>query len=136
MREFHNNIFDIDKSSFCRDTGRIFPKSVTWYGVIKVDWSFLEKRFPGHWVSWGSLTDLQQKAILDAHHRVEGYQMEFSSSAPNPRGITPEFAFSKPGPLYVDLDSKVLLGWKMVPESNFEVMIIQKPRDKFETPKR
>lgn len=136
MREYHNRIFDIDKAAFCRDTHRIFPDSVTWYDVVRLDWSFLEKRYPGHWVSWGSLTDLQHKAILEAHHRVEGFQTIFSCPEPNPRGITPQYAYTKPGPLYVDLETKTLLGWKMVPGSDFEVMVVQKPRGIFETPKR
>lgn len=136
MREYHNRIFDIDRAAFCRDTGRIFPDAVTWYDVIKLDWSFLTKRYPGNWVSWGSLSDLQQKSILDAHHRVEGYQMDYSCPEPNPRGITPDYAYTKPGPLYVDLETNILLGWKMVPDSDFEIMVVQKPRGKFEAPKR
>lgn len=136
MREYHNRIFDIDRAAFCRETGRVFPDAVTWYGVVRVDWSFLQKRYPGHWVSWGSLTDLQRHAILEAHHKIEGYQMIYSSSDPNPRAITPEYAFTKPGPLYVDLETKTLLGWKIIPNSDFEVMVVQKPRGKFETPRR
>lgn len=135
-REYHNRIFDIDKAAFCRETGRIFPDAFTWYGVIRVDWSFLQKRYPGHWVSWGSLTDLQRKAIIDAHHRIEGYETIYSCPDPNPRAITPEFALTKPGPLYVDLETNTLLGWKMVPDSEFEVMVVQKPRGKFETARR
>lgn len=136
LREYDNRIFDLEKAAFCRVTGRIFPNCVTWYDRIKLDWSFLQKRHPGHWVSWGSLTDEQQRAILDAHHKLEGYQFDFSCPVPSPSNITPEYAVTVPGPLYVDLETKVLMGWKVVPETDFEVLIVTKPRGIFETPKR
>lgn len=135
-REYHNRIFDIDKAAFCRETGRIFPNAITWYNAVVVDWSFLEKRYPGQWVSWGSLTELQQAAIREAHHKIEGYQMELSSPDPNPRNIAKEYAYAIPGPLYVDLETSTLLGWKMIPESEFEVLVVQKPKGIFETPNR
>lgn len=135
-REYHNRIFDIDKAAFCRETGRIFQGALTWYNAVRVDWSFLEKRYPGHWVSWGSLTDLQQKAIQEAHHKIEGFQMEASCPDPNPRNITPEYVYLAPGPLYVDLETKTLMGWKIVPDSEFELLVVQKPKGIFETPKR
>lgn len=136
LRQYDNSIFNMEKAAFCRTTGRIFQNCITWYGVIKVDWNFLKKRHPGNWVSWGSLTDNQQRAIIEAHHKLEGYQMELSSPEPSPNKITPEYAFTIPGPLYVDLETKNLLGWKAVPGTEFEVLILTKPRGLFETPKR
>lgn len=136
LRQYDNRVFDINKAAFCRETGRIFQDCISWYDVVKVDWSFLEKRYPGHWVSWGSLTDTQQRVILEAHHKLEGYQMEKSCPEPAPYKITPEFAYTRPGPLYVDLETKVLMGWKEIPETDFEVLIVTKPRGIFETPRR
>ncbi len=57
LHDYHNQMFDINKAAYCRETGRIFPDSVTWSGAVKVDWGFLQKRFPGQFVSWGRLTE-------------------------------------------------------------------------------
>jgi len=95
--------------------------------TVKVDWTFLQKRYPGIWVSWGSLNSDQQRAISDAHESLEGFQTEVSSPSPAPRAIEPEYAYTKPGPLYVDIQTKVLLGWKVVPGTELEVLIVQKP---------
>lgn len=136
LSQYDNRIFEFRTASFCRETGRIFPKSVTFFDTIHVDWSFLQKRHPGLWVSWGSLSELQQEAIRDAHHSLEGFQTLDSSPTPSPRGIEKEYAFTKPGPLYVDLDTKTLLGWKCVPDSDLEILIVQKPKGIFEIPRR
>lgn len=128
LHQYDNRIFDLTTATYCRETGRIFPKSLTWYGTIHVNWDFLKKRFPGRYVSWGSLTDVQKEAVRSVHDSLEGFQTEYSSSEPAPRAIEPEYAFAKPGPLYVDLESKILLGWKIVPGTNFEVLIVQHPK--------
>lgn len=125
--QYDNRIFSLKKAAFCRDTGRIFQNAVTWYDAIKVDWSFLRKRYPGYYVSWGSLTRDQQQLIRESHDSLEGFQTEFSCPYPLPREITPEYIYTKPGPLYVDFGSKILLGWKVVPGTNLEVLIVQKP---------
>lgn len=128
-------MFDLRRAAYCRETGRIFPNVLTWYNTLNVDWNFLNKRYPGNWVSWGSLSDKQQEYALKAHHQLEGYQMERSSRQPQPRLVEPEYAFSKPGPLYIDLDTNIFLGWKCVPDTDYEVLIVTKPRGKFEAPK-
>lgn len=128
--EYDNRIFDIKKAAFCRETGRIFPNSVTWLNTINVDWTFLKKRYPGNYVSWGSLTASQQEAIKNAHKSIEAYQTLHSSSKTAPSEIEAEYAFAKPGPLYVDIETKTLLGWQCVPDSQFEVLILQKPKKK------
>lgn len=127
-REYDNRIFDIRKASFCRETGRIFQDSVTWYDVIKVDWGFLRKRYPGKYVSWGSLTVEQQSALRDRHGSLDGFQTTHSSKKAAPRAVEPEYALLKPGPLYVDIETGVLLGWKEVPGTEMEVLITQKPK--------
>lgn len=135
MRQFDNRMFDVRKAALCRDTGRLFPHAVSYFETIFVDWTFLEKRYPGAYVSWGSLSDAQKEMIKNNHHTLEGYQTEYSSTKSAPRDIEPEFAYAIPGPLYVDLETKVLLGWKEVPETSLEVLVVQKPKGKFELPK-
>lgn len=127
--DYYNQMFDVTRAALCRDTGRLFPSAVTWYGTLKVDWTFLQKRYPGNFVSWGSLTELQQLKVRDKHGSLEGFQTEFSSPTPSPRAIEPEYAYKKPGPLYVDIDTFVLLGWKQVPDTDLEVLIVQRPHE-------
>lgn len=127
LQQYDNRMYNLKKASYCMETGRIFPNSITWLESIRVDWSFIQKRYKGHYVSWGSLTKDQQDAIRKEHGALSGYNTEYSSSNPLPRLIEPEFAYSKPGPLYVDVNTHILLGWKQVPGTEFEVLIVQKP---------
>jgi hypothetical protein len=127
LHQYDNRIFKLSRAAFCRETGRIFQDCVTWYDTINVDWTFLQKRYPGHYVSWGSLSKELQDSIREAHGSLEGFQTEYSSPTPSPRAVEPEYAYTKPGPLYVDPVTKVLLGWKVVPGTEFEVLIVQKP---------
>jgi hypothetical protein len=128
MHQYDNKIFSIKKAAFCRETGRVFPNAVTWYGQIDVDWTFLQKRYPGSYVSWGSLTEEQQEIIRTAHDSLAGFQTDFSSPYPSPKQLEAKYAFATPGPLYVDVRNKVLLGWKCVPDTDLEVLIVQKPK--------
>lgn len=133
FHQYDNRPFKLRKAAFCRETGRIFPNCVTMFDTIKVDWTFLQKRYPGDYVSWGSLNGDQRKAISDAHEgRLYGFQTEMSSPNPAPRAIEPEYVITTPGPLYVDLQTKVLLGWKVVPETDLEVLVVQKPKKPFQ----
>lgn len=127
LKQYDNRIFKLRRASFCRETGRIFQDSVTWYDTINVDWTFLQKRYPGNYVSWGSLSKELQDSIREAHGTIEGFQTEMSSPNPSPRAIEPDYAYTKPGPLYVDIETGVLLGWKEIPGTEFEVLIVQKP---------
>lgn len=127
MHQYDNRIFEFETAAVCRETGRIFPKVVTWYGVIKLDWTFLQKRYPGKYVSWGSLTEERKEFIKDAHEPLTGYQTEFSSAIPQPKLVEAKYAFAKPGPLYVDIETMVLLGWQCVPDSDLEVLVVRKP---------
>lgn len=124
---YDNPLFDLQKASFCRDTGRIFPHSINWLDCIRVDWNFLQKRHRGHYVSWGSLSQQQQTELRRIHGSLEDYQTQMSSTQPIPRLVEPVFAFTKPGPLYVDVTTNTLLGWQIVPETDFEVLIVQHP---------
>lgn len=127
-RSYDNRVFPMKQALVCRDTGRIFPYTISWWGFHQLDWTFLNKRYPGIYVSWGSLTSEQQQEIKSAHKSLKGFQTEKSCPDPVPRKITPEYSFLKPGPLYVDLHTKVLIGWKCVPDTLFEVLIVQKPK--------
>lgn len=127
LKAYDNRMFDLTKAAVCRETGRVFPNAINFFSQIRVDWSFLIKRFPGHYVSWGSLSEDQKQEVLSHHGEVKGFQMEKSSPTASPRLIEPEFALLKPGPLYVDFEKKVLLGWKEVPDTEFEVLLVQKP---------
>lgn len=128
LRDYHNQIFTFRRSAFCRETGRIFPNCINRFGFMRVDWSFLQQRYPGTFVSWGSLSSEQQAAIRDMHDSLEGFQTEHSSTQSQPKSVEPAYAFMKPGPLYVDINSFVLVGWKNVPDTNLEVLMVQRPR--------
>lgn len=127
LHQYDNRAFDIKKTALCRETGRLFPDAITWYDVIKVDWSFIQKRYPGNYVSWGSLSEMQQKSIRAIHESLEGFQTVDSSSTPSPRLVEERYALEKPGPLYVDIETGVLVGWQCVPDTEIEVLIVQKP---------
>lgn len=126
IHSYDNRVFPMKRALFCRDTGRIFPYCVSWWGYSIVGWDFLQKRCPGNWVSWGSLTTEMQRELREAHRSLEGFQTEFSSPAPSPRAIEEKYIYVKPGPLYVDLETYTLLGWKCVPGTKFEVLIVQR----------
>ncbi len=127
---YDNRQIELRKAAYCRETGRIFPNAINWYGTIRVDWSFIRKRFPGHYVSWGSLSKEMRDEVMQAHDSLEGFQTDVSSPQPQPHKIEPEYARSVPGPLYVDPVSLVLVGWQVVPETDLEVLIVQKPKPK------
>lgn len=127
LHQYDNRVFKLSKAAFCRETGRIFQDCVTWFDLINVDWTFLQKRYPGNYVSWGSLSKELKDIIRESHSSLEGYQTVESSGTPSPRMIEPEYCYTKPGPLYVDPVTKVLLGWKIVPGTEFECLIVQKP---------
>ncbi len=127
FHDYENRIFKLSKAAFCRETGRIFPDCVRWTGRIEVGWDFIVKRYPGQYVSWGSLSPAQQLVVRKAHASLLGFQTEHSSPTSSPKAVEPEYAFTIPGPLYVDFASKVLVGWQSVPETNLEVLIVQKP---------
>lgn len=127
LKEYDNRIFKLSSAAFCRDTGRIFQDCISIFDVININWTFLQKRYPGNYVSWGSLSREFQESILQKHTSVEGFQTGHSSPTPAPRLIEPEYVYTKPGPLYVDPVTYVLLGWKIVPGTEFEVLIVQKP---------
>lgn len=122
-----NNCIDFDTAAYCPDTGRIFPECVRKGEIIKLTWEFLTKRYPGNWVSWGSLSEHEQAILKMCHESLFGFQTEHSCQRTAPDEIDSYHALLKPGPLYVDRVTKNLLGWKEVSGTEFEVLIVQKP---------
>ncbi|MBS0634824.1 MAG: hypothetical protein JSR37_05120 [Verrucomicrobia bacterium] len=122
-----NSPIDFEQAAICSETGRIFPNSAFKGNFVRLDWSFLQRRFPGRYVSWGSLSELEQATIRMCHESLSGYQTEISCPRSLPQEIDTHYALTKPGPLYVDRHTKILLGWKEVPGTEFEVLIVQKP---------
>ena len=131
LQSYHQSVnppIDLMRAAVCRKTGRIFPACVNWLGYIRLKWSFLNQRHPGRWISWGSLTPSQMAQVRERHGPIEGFQIEESSNRAKPNEIETHFAEVKPGPLYVDLETMTLLGWKSVPDTTLEVMIVQLPK--------
>jgi hypothetical protein len=122
-----NEPFDFARAAVCEKTGRIFPNCVMRGERIRLDWSFLQKRYPGNYVSWGSLSQIEQWQVRRCHESMAGFQLEGGSTMPLAKDIDLYHARKKPGPLYVDKTTKVLLGWKEVPGTRFEVLVVQKP---------
>lgn len=128
--DYYNQLINFEKAAYCRETGRIFTHCVTWYGAIKVDWGFIQKRVQGNFVSWGSLEPDQQQIIREQHGSLENFQTEFSSTRPAPNQVEEPFIYRRPGPLYVDINTGILVGWQCVPETELEVLIVQRPLER------
>lgn len=127
LHDYDNRPIDFEKASFCRETGRIFPNSIKWNGAIRLDWGFIAERYRGQFVSWGSLGIDKKKEIENSHNALDEFQRAASSKEPSPRMIEEVYSLEKPGPLYADPETKIVMGWKIVPETNLEVLIVQKP---------
>ncbi len=122
-----NPPIDFTKAAICPKTGRIFTNCVSKKEIIRLDWSFLQKRYPGNYVSWGCLSESEQAQIRLCHETMAGFQTATSCWKPLPKDIDAYYAMTKPGPLYVDRATKILLGWKQVHGTEFEVLIVQPP---------
>lgn len=122
-----NPEIEIRHAAICHQTGRVFSNAVNGFGVIRLDWDFLEKRARGNWISWGALSEQQREEILFCHDSLQGYQTEDSCKEPNPEKVDLYHATLSPGPLYVDCTSRHILGWKKVPDTGLEVLVLQRP---------
>jgi hypothetical protein len=123
-----NPPIDFARASHCPVTGRIFPLTVSTAERISLSWDFLQKRLPGTYVSWGALSEEEKGEIKLLHGSLEGFQTEQSSAKLRPEDVEIEYAMLFPGPLYVDRKTKILMGWKKVPGTYFEVLIVQRPQ--------
>ncbi len=122
-----NAPFDCTKAAICRQTHRIFPDCVKPGEIIALNWGFLQKRYHGNWVSWGAVRKDIQEHIKLHHHSLDGFQLEVSSPRPKPEAVDAFYANTHPGPLYVDVLTKIFLGWQRVPGTPFEVLVVKKP---------
>lgn len=124
---FDNRPFRFAKAAFDRESGRIFQDCVDWKGKMELDWTFLLKKYQGQWISWGSLSEEMKRKVKERHSTIDGFQTERSSPEPSPTKVESMYVYTKPGPLYVDINSMVLMGWKLVPDTSVEVLIVQQP---------
>jgi hypothetical protein len=123
-----NPKIDFMTAAYCPTSGRIFPNCVGPHEQILLSWDFLNKRYKGTYVSWGSLSEEERGVLKLLHGSLEGYQTETSSKRLRPEDVEEEFTSLAPGPLYVDRKERVVIGWKKVPGTHFEVLIVQRPR--------
>lgn len=123
-----NPKIDFVHAAYCPASGRIFTDCVSQAEQITVSWSFLKQRCEGTFVSWGSLSEEEQGVIKLLHGSLDGFQTEHSSSHLRPEEVEAECCELSPGPLYIDRTTKVVMGWKKVPGTYFEVFVVQRPR--------
>ena len=109
--------WNLEKALVCEQTGRIFPSIAKKWIRFSVSKTFLSNLYPGKWVIWENLGERQKEHVMKTHQSLKGYNLSYQ----NP--------FAKPGPLYVDLNSGSLLGWKCVQETDLEVIVFQAPND-------
>ena len=123
-----NPEIDFERAAYCPKTGRIFPDCVRPGEQISLSWDFIKRRYPGTFISWGALPEEERGVIKLLHDSFESFQTEKNSSKLRPEDVENEYATALPGPLYVDKSKKVLMGWKKVPGTYFEVLVVQKPK--------
>jgi hypothetical protein len=122
-----NAFFDITKAAVCKTTGRLFPDSIGKRGVVTLKKSLIQQRYPGRYMLWETLTEQQKSLVIAAHDTMEGFQLQGSATSSRPYEIRRCYRRLKPGPLYVDRKTNILVGWKNVPETDLEVLVVQKP---------
>lgn len=123
-----NPPIDFVRAAYCPETGRIFPECVSSNEQVVLSWNFIQKRCRGTFVSWGSLSPEEQGVVKLLHDSLEGFQTESSSKISQPERVEETYALCSPGPLYIDRSTKILLGWKKVPGTYFEVLVVQHPK--------
>ena len=97
-KQYDNRVFKFGRAAYCRDTGRIFPDCVNWRNKIVLDWSFLQKRYPGNWISWGSLSDELKEKIRNMHESLDGFQTAYSSKQIQPKAYRASLRLCQAGP--------------------------------------
>ena len=123
-----NPKIDFALAAYCPVTGRIFPNCIGPNEQVMLAWDFLNKRHKGAYVSWGALSEEERGILKLLHGSLEGFQTEQSSNQHRPEDVEEEFSSLAPGPLYVDRKERVVIGWKKVPGTHFEVLVVQRPR--------
>ncbi len=123
-----NPPIDFLLASYCPQTGRIFPNTVTGKEHVILSWDFLKRCWLGTFISWGVLSEEERGVLRLLHGSLDGFQTEHSSNHVVPESVEEEFSSLAPGPLYVDQKTKVVIGWKKVPGTYFEVLVVQQPK--------
>jgi hypothetical protein len=123
-----NPPINFEMAAYCSETGRIFPNCVTSSEKIRLSWDFISARASGTFVSWGSISEEERGVVRLLHDSLEGFQTEKSSMRLKPQDVEEEYARLSPGPLYIDRRTRILMGWKRVPGTRFEVLIVQRPK--------
>lgn len=123
-----NLVFDLTRAAVCRETGRIFPDAVNSFDVIKLKKNFVSGVYPGKFVLWGTLSFEFQESLREKHHSLEGFQTQGFDRESDFTKEDRVRGFVKPGPLYVDVETGVVIGWKRVLGTELEVFIVQKPK--------
>jgi len=126
--QLENPPIDFASASYCSLTGRIYPNTVDEKERITLSWDFLRRRWSGTFISWGALSEEERGVVRLLHGSLEGFQTESSSHQPSPELVEVEFSELAPGPLYIDRKTKVVMGWKKVPGTYFEVLVVQQPK--------
>ncbi len=104
---------DWEQATFCPDTRRIFPKSLNQLGAVALPSPYWRGVYDKpSLTAWLFLTDEQKDEMFQLHGAIKGFQLGHQK---------------RPGPLFVDLKSKTLVGWKQVPDTDIEVLIVHYP---------
>ena len=109
-----NAPIDLTKAVFCRETNRIFSSSINAFGEIDLTRNYLKKYYSSKLVSWFRLRESEKLKLASMHTSLEGFQVG--------KGLFP-------GPLFVDKKRSILVGWKRIPETEMEIIVIQKPKN-------
>lgn len=115
-----NHTFDLERAAVCRQTGRIFPNALTKFDVVTLNRDFLSSVCPGNYIDFETLGPRERAIILAKHQDLEGFQI----------GDQRTKLYGEPIPsLYVDIATNTLIGWKNVPGTELQVLVVQKPRN-------
>lgn len=117
----------LDKSTICTSTGRIFPNSISKFGATSNPKDIFLNYPKGDYILWQELSDPLKKTIIENHDSIKGFQINQLPKYTKEQPLNHKFAHIKPGPLFVDLKTKALLGWKEIPETNLETLVYQPP---------
>jgi len=119
----HNLSYSLKESLICEKTGRVFPKKTLRFNTLSVSRNFLSRMHQGKWLLWSSLSDQQKKKVVRSHLLHYDQLEQFQCEGFQNKSSLEEERRGKPGPLYVDLKTKNLLGWRSVPTTDLELLV-------------
>jgi hypothetical protein len=115
-----NRSFNLERAAVCRETGRIFPNCLSNFDVVTLNRNYLSAVHPGQYIDWEVLGPREQAIILAKHNDVSGYQIGDQRT---------KFQGQPIPSLYVDISTNTLIGWKKVPGTELQILVVQKPRN-------